>query len=254
MTELYITAFLKALILPPGGLLLLWMLGLILLRRHALLGRSLLWGGFILAYFVSTPLISGMLVQQLQSYDALDEQAIVQSPARAIVVLAAERYRNAPEYGGRDTVGNLTLARIRYAAYLHRRTGLPILVSGGHVFDPDGDSLAEVMADSLRRDFGIGGTWIEGRSRNTAENARFSQELLAARGIDHVLLVTHAIHMPRAVPAFEQAGLHVTPAPTRLARHDDFDFLQLLPTPGSLAGSYFALHELIGRAWYAVRY
>lgn len=254
MAELYLTAFLKALILPPGGLLLLWLLGLILLRRRPFIGRLLLWGGLVLAYLVSTPLVSGILVQQVQTHPALTVDEINRSSAQAIVVLSAERYREAPEYGGRDTVGNLTLVRIRYAAHLHRQTGLPIVVSGGHVIDRDGDSLARVMADSLRDDFGITDVWLENQSHNTAENARHSQQLLAGQGIEHVFLVSHAIHLPRAVSAFEQAGLQVTPAPTRLSRRDEFSYLHLLPTPGSLAGSYLALHELIGRVWYAIRY
>jgi uncharacterized SAM-binding protein YcdF (DUF218 family) len=255
MTELYLTYLLKSLILPPGGLLLLWLLGLLLLRRYEILGRLLLWGGLGVAYLASTPLVSGMLLQQLQAYPALTAQQIEQDPARAIVVLSAGRYRDAPEYGA-DTVGNHSLVRIRYAAYLHRQTGLPVLVSGGRVFDQEGDSLARVMADSLLEDFAIdiNDVWLEDRSRNTAENAMFSAELLREKGIDSVFLVTHAVHMPRAVAAFERTGLQVTPAPTRFHQRDTHMLMQLLPRAGAVVDSHMALHELSGRLWYALRH
>jgi uncharacterized SAM-binding protein YcdF (DUF218 family) len=254
MIELILFHGLKSLILPPGGLLLLWLLGLLLLRRSPLAGRLLLWGGLVLAYLAATPLVSGQLLQQLQSYPALDAAAIDNSPAQAIVVLGSERYRDAPEYGS-DTVGKRTLVRIRYAAHLHRETGLPILVSGGHVLRADGESLARTMAASLAADFGITEVWLEERSRNTAENARFSHSLLREQGIERVFLVTHAFHMPRAVQAFARTGLEVTPAPTHfyLPRERNV-VLGLLPSAGAAYGTYLALHEQGGRLWYRLRH
>lgn len=253
MIELYLTNILKSLIFPPGGLLLLWLIGLLLLRRHARLGRWVLGGGLLSAYLLSTPFISGVLVQSLQSYPALTPAQLQGTSAQAIVVLSAGRYKDAPEYGG-DTVGNHTLARIRYAAFLQRETGLPVLVSGGHVFDKTGDSLAEVMARSLRQDFHVDTVWLEDKSRTTAENARFSQALLQARGIDRVLLVTHAVHMPRAVAIFEQTGLEVVPAPTRFHQAEGHWLLALLPRADALVDAYMALHEALGRLWYRLRY
>src|SRR5205085_6891262 len=55
---------------------------------------------------------------------------------------------------------------------------------------------------------------VETRSKNTAENGAFSRDVLATRGIQRVLLVTSAYHMPRAVAAFRRAGLQVSPSPT----------------------------------------
>jgi uncharacterized SAM-binding protein YcdF (DUF218 family) len=252
--ELYFTKFLKSLVFPPGGLLLLWLIGLILLKRNARLARGVLWGGLVIAYLLSTPLFSTLLLETVETYPALTRAQIEQSPARAIVVLSAGRYHDAAEYGGDDTVGDNTLVRIRYGAYLQRLTGLPMLVSGGHVLDSEGDSLAEVMARSLREDFGIKEVWLEDESRNTEENARFSQALLAQKGIDHVFLVTQAFHMPRAVAIFEQMGLKVTPAPTQFDSVTGVSLFDLLPDAGAVEDSYYALHELVGRLWYAVRY
>ncbi|HHJ80134.1 MAG TPA: YdcF family protein [Candidatus Tenderia electrophaga] len=253
MFELYLTNFIKSMVLPPGSLLLLLLLGLLLFKSRPEMAKGLLWSTFVLAYLFCTPLVSGLLLQQTQTFAALTETQIKQASAQAIVILSAGRYKHAPEYGG-DTVGNNTLARLRYGAYLHRQTALPVLVSGGHVLDRQGDSLARVMANSLADDFHIKNVWLEDKSRTTAENARLSQKLLAEKDIKAIFLVTHASHMPRAVTIFEQQGLKVVAAPTRFYTMPDNWFLLLLPNAAAMADSYVGLHELLGQLWYKLRY
>lgn len=258
--ELLVTYTLKGLLFPPGLFLLLLLLGLVLLRARPALARLLLWTGLVTCYLVSTPYVAGVLTQPLQTYPPLAPAQVVaqvrQSDAAAIVVLSANRYKQGPEYG-HDTVGDATLERIRYGAYLHRLTGLPLLVSGGHVLDSTGESLAAVMANSLRDDFGVKQVWLEDRSRTTAENAIFTEHQLKARGIGTVLLVTHAYHMPRAVMIFEKSGLRVVPAPTKVSLkgvREEPLFMQWLPSAFAMQDSYVALHEWVGRGWYWLRY
>jgi uncharacterized SAM-binding protein YcdF (DUF218 family) len=40
-----------------------------------------------------------------------------------------------------------------------------------------------LMASSLREDFGLEATWVEDKSRNTAQNARYLRELVPAMKI-----------------------------------------------------------------------
>lgn len=54
---------------------------------------------------------------------------------------------------------------------------------------------------------------FENRARNTVENARYSYELVGPNEGDTWLLVTSALHMPRAVGAFRGAGWSVIPYP-----------------------------------------
>ena len=258
--ELLITNVLQNLIFPPGIFLLLLLLGLLLLRFRPVLAQLLLWLSLITGYLLSTSYIAGVLLQQLQEYPALKPDQITaqvkHSHAQAIVVLSSNSYKNAPEYG-RDTVGDATLERVRYGAYLYRQTGLPLVVSGGHVLDTKGESLAAVMAETLQHDFGVKQVWLEERSRTTAENAIYTQQLLKEKGIDTVLLVTHSYHMPRAVAIFEKSGLKVIPAPTVLKVERDSGeprFLLWLPNAAAMEESFIALHELVGRMWYRIRY
>ncbi|WP_341648475.1 YdcF family protein [Thauera humireducens] len=101
---------------------------------------------------------------------------------------------------------------MRYGARLARTTGLPLLVSGGGIGNETAEAV--LMKSALEEDFGLTVRWAEARSRDTRENALFSAQILREADVRHVLLVTHAMHMPRAQAAFESAGLIVTPAPT----------------------------------------
>ena len=169
-------------------------------------------------------------------------------PPQAIVVLSAEVIRaHQEELGFRP--GLLTLDRLRTAAALHRRTGLPILVSGG-TRRPNTTAFAVVMARSLADDFQTPARWIEAKSTDTWENAHFSADILRADGITSIYVVTHAWHMRRALVAFRGTGLTVTAAPTSLDDPLGPDPGDFLPRTTGWQTSYFAVHEWIGYAWY----
>ena len=171
----------------------------------------------------------------------------------AIVVLGAEVATGGETDGvERDDPGPLTLERLRAGADLARRTGLPLLVTGGMVAD-GAEPVATVMAASLKRDFGVTARWVEPVSATTWENARDSAKLLAADGVGSVLLVTHAWHMRRALIAFRAAGLPATPVPVRLDHLPNWGPDALLPQATSWTRSFYALHEWIGCFWYAAR-
>ena len=106
----------------------------------------------------------------------------------------------------------MALERVRYAARLAKASGLPVLTSGGlHYGEPPSE--AAMMAEVLARDYGVAVRWQEGLSRTTWENARYSAEILKKEGVERVLLVTQAWHMPRARWSFEQVGFQVVSAP-----------------------------------------
>ncbi len=233
---------LEALVLPPASLLVLAVVGILRSRVLALLALGLL-------YLAATPLVSHWLISKLEIYPPLDPKHL--PPAQAIVVLGASRYPNAPEYLG-DTVSRLCLERLRYAAWLKRRTGLPILASGGR---PLGEEKAEAeLMQEVLKEFGTPAAWLETQSRNTFENAKNSAALLRRQGITTVFLVTSAFHLPRAVEAFTRQGLSVIPAGTGFSRPGPLEsgFLALVPTPFALSRTSLALHEFFGRWWYKV--
>ena len=235
-------SIIKQLLLIPAILLVPLLAGLASLRRR---GDTAWWTCLACAallYGLSTPLVADLLLGSLQPA-ALTARQAAESGAQAIVVLSAES-ADAPEYGG-STVGPLTLARVRYGARLHRATGLPVLVTGGPGAAGQA-SMAEAMRLTLAEDFAVTDVVVEDRAATTAENAAFSAELLRARGVGRVLLVTSAWHMPRALRAFERRGVAVVAAPTNFDGPADRGVLSLLPSARALQRSYYGLHEWAG--------
>jgi len=245
-------ALAKSIILPPGSLILLLLLGLMWWRRP-LLGRGLVFVSTMTLLLLSLPIVSGKLMQGLEPYPALANDRLATIDADAIVVLSGDRDSNAPEFGT-GTIGALTLQRVRYASWLQQRTGLPLIVSGGRL-PGDNTSVAELMRRVLEDELGAEVSVLEDRSRNTRENARFTAELLQPKGKQKILLVSHAWHLPRAVAAFEEAGIQVTPAPTAFVHRDDDILLasDFFLSANAFRTSYFAIHEYLGQIWYSLR-
>jgi len=252
--ELLFTHVVEAFILPPGIFLALLLLGFLLRLRFYRTGQSIMYLAVALLLLLSMPIISNPLLKLYERMPALDVTTLAHNPAKAIVILGGGRYANAPEYQG-DTVSEPTLERIRYGAWLQRKTKLPILVTGGVVFGGDRPAEAQLMQQVLEHEFLAAVPWVETHSHTTYENAIDSYKLLQKDGISHIILVTHAMHMPRALEAFEKAGFSVTPAPMGFDTGSTAPtLLGLLPSMYSLDNVHDLMHELIGRMWYHLRY
>lgn len=240
---------------PPSICILLCLAGLCFSAAHwVVLGRVLMGLGLGSLYLLSTGLCAGWLAAGLEQDAALKAADTPRLRSnQAIVVLGAGRDLAAPEFNGEDMPNYWGTARLRYAAYLYRETGLPILVSGG-VVHGEREPEASLMAQSLTRDFVANVHWQETGSATTWENAKGSYALLKPEGVDHIVLVTTAAHMWRAKRAFEHVGFTVQPAPTDFADFRQLPLaLQLVPTAQALLYSRQALHEYVGLGWYALK-
>jgi uncharacterized SAM-binding protein YcdF (DUF218 family) len=237
---------LETLALPPTDFVVLLLVGLLLRGRWHRSGRRLAWASLIGLVLLGMPVVSNTLLRSLES--GLPTTPPAGHPPQAIVVLSAEVIRAHQEPLG-FRPGLLTLDRLRTAAALHRRTGLPILVSGG-IGQPHATPFAVVMARSLTDDFQTPTRWIEAKSTDTWENAHFSADILRAEGITSVYVVTHSWHMRRTLAAFRDTELTVTAAPTSLDDPLEPDLSDFLPRASGWQTSYFAIHEWIGYAWY----
>ena len=233
----------------------------------AILALLALWlltrrGGFLVAagvvvgllWMMATPLVSGGL-QSLLEGGSTELPAEALPKADAIVVLGGTLSPPAtPESGA-----NLSAAadRLVYAARLYALGKAPvILVSGGHggggAMDAESVHAAAVLAG-----WGVPADAIltETESVNTYENAIYTKLMLDEHQLKSVLLVTSAMHMPRALATFRSAGVDATPAAT--------DFEASGPGPGGLAAwiaspasldvSTRALKEYVGRLVYRQR-
>jgi len=245
---------LKALLLPPGGPILLGMVALGLLRWRRAAGIALLMGSVVLTYLCSIGLTANLLSRVVQTYGPVTAEAISAGRPGAIVVLGGGIEPEAPEYD-HETVHLRTLGRIRYAVRLARQTGLPLLASGGYSYAPSVEQEApeaELMRRVLEEEFGIAAVLVEATSHNTWGNAVHSAAMLKARGIDTILLVTQAAHMRRAVESFQRAGIKVIPAPTLFfsSKIELFRLASWIPSVPSIDAVHYLFYEWFGLIWY----
>jgi uncharacterized SAM-binding protein YcdF (DUF218 family) len=233
--------------LPPVCFLYLVFVGLFMAWRRLRGGRFLVCIGVAGLTILSLPIVAGSLILSLES-----NLPVTPPPGampQAIVILGGDvsRVIDAPF----ALSGPLTLDRLRAGAALQRRTGLPVLVTGG-IVQPNRPAVATIMASSLKDDFQVPVAWVEDASIDTWQNATLSADILKKQGIRSVYIVTQAWHMRRAVLAFQHAGLTVTAVPTMLEPPLDPTVWDFLPHSLSWELSYYALHEWIGYAWYSI--
>lgn len=228
--------------LPPASLAILALILLLCGRRARVAAGAVL----VVLIGLSLPIVATALLNSLTPPVTSEPGA---SPA-AIVILSADGIRvEDPQV---LEPGPLTLDRTRAGAALARRTGLPILVSGG-LLPEFGTTLAAMMAQSLHDDFRLDARWQENRSRDTWENAEFSAAILRAANIQRIYLVTHDWHMRRSLLAFRRFGLDPVPAPVRPPFTPPISWRRFVPSSVAWFNSYIALHEWMGLAYYATR-
>jgi uncharacterized SAM-binding protein YcdF (DUF218 family) len=145
---------------------------------------------------------------------------------------------------------------IATAALALRYPRARIVYSGGNanlVFD---DTAKETdYARAVFEELGVSGErlMMEGRSRNTQENAEFSKALASPKDGERWLLVTSAYHMPRSVGVFRKAGFAVEPYPVdwRVGGRSDLVAFSIYAIEG-LGRVEVALREWMGLVAYRI--
>jgi len=246
--EWLITNAVAAWLLPPGFVVAALVAGWLLMGRRPAMARGLLGVALVALYSLSTPFAAHQLRHHLESAPS---DPVADKSGQAIVVLGAGIQMDSPEFGADSPTMN-TLSRLRYGAHLHRVVNKPVLVTGGIV--PGYRPEAPVMKATLENEFRVPVRWVERRSRNTLENARYSREILDAEGIRTIYLVTQAWHMSRARLAFEHFGFTVIPAATGYSRSTPLTVLDFVPSADALLTNSRSFHEVIGIGWYHLRF
>jgi len=247
---LYLTKALALLLSPPALLILLAASGTLLYGRR--LGRILTWSSLVLLYLLSTEPVSDALLRPLESEVPPLRTEAITGKNQAIVLLGSGVYEHSPEYEGRDSLPPVALMRTTYAASLARSSRLPVYTVGGNPLHPQSRPEGVIMHDWLVR-LGVssGKINVESHANTTCESADRLAPMLAADQIHGIVLVTSAVHMPRAINCFSRLGLEVIPAPCAyLGDRSPYNLLSYLPRAHVLADSADALWEYMGILWY----
>lgn len=249
-----LTSFLANLVIPLNLCVTLLVIAVVLLmlrwRRTAcaLVALSLAWG--IFWSLPASSLWAGGRLEQLYPYTPAAELPA----AQAIVVLgghtAGGRLNWFQPYD-RDTA----VTRTAVAAMLYQAQRAPVVLLSGAALEGS-QSEAEFMAANLRKT-GVPATALilEKDSFNTYENALYSARILKERNINRVLLVTSALHMPRAMAVFSKQGLTPIAAPSapQIIVPDDPDFSFWLPDERTFFASRSIIKEYVGMLMYWLR-
>ncbi|MEJ6004152.1 YdcF family protein [Paucibacter sp. AS339] len=250
---------LMLLIQPPVPFLGLMLLGSQQLRAHPALSRGLLLLGFagswlscsdalgqlLALHVVGTP--PALSAQQIEALKAESDR----HHALAVLVLGGGIRQDVPEYEG-PRPNSTSQERLRFGVWLAKRLNAPLGYSGGIGWTAtrQRNTESEVASAMTRDDYALPLKWAEGSSRDTRENAALSLPLLKQDGIKTVVLVTHDMHMPRAISAFNrEAGedISIIAAPVGLRRDAVSKWSDWCPSASGMARVHYAMYELIGR-------
>lgn len=237
--------FLKGMLMPPFTQILLLLFAWKIRHRATKVSWTVCFIAVFSLWILSTPMVATFLAGTLEQNQALSSRQLEGVQADAIIILSGSQNEYAPEFG-EPVSGNEQLCRVRYGAFLQRQTGLPVLLSGGSVRGDEQRSLAETMAYDFENGYGQKASWLEKNSRTTAENARYSYNILATENKTTILLVTSSLHMMRAKWIFEQVGFNVLPSPTNFIDRDSLNFNSFIPSANSLELSSEVIHEWLG--------
>lgn len=235
-------------LLPPGLVILFLLLAALVLWRRGRKGWGLLLAPGLVLWLCSLRLVANLVCAPLEEAIPVPSMDRV-GECDLIVMTGAGSVGGVSDMGGTGQPGPIMAKSMLTAFRLQRATGKPLLVSGGQVRRENGSE-----ADIALRIFGQMGIArdkliAENRSRNTAENARFTRELLQKRGQKRVLVVSPALHAPRVRELFAREGLDAVMFPSHFRRSRDWNFQLLadtMPTAENLNDVSDALREYLG--------
>lgn len=252
-------SLLLALLMPPVPWLILAACGGWRLHRQRRGGGWLLGLALLMCWLTTTEAAGELLSRAVGQPAPLTQSQLAELRGRAdaaVLVLGGGVHAHVPEYG-QGALKDVTAERLAYGVWLARRTGLPLAFSGGVGWGAreKRQSEASIVSRVAAEDYGLPLRWAEDRSRDTRENAANTLPLLARGGVREVLLVTHDIHMRRAMRAFQtQAtplGLHIVAAPLGLRDDALTSFSDWCPSRGGFARVRYVIYETL--AWWSGR-
>jgi uncharacterized SAM-binding protein YcdF (DUF218 family) len=243
-----IKPYISAILFSPALLLLGIAFGLWLLSKKPKLGKSLAVFSTALLWIFSTPAFNVWLSHNLLTqYKPTSAQELKAQGVEAIVVLGGGVETGQPD--GIQQLQATALDRLRHGIELSRKTGIPVMVTGGKGWaaQAGSENEADISRRVAREVFQFEVKWTESESRDTQENAFNSKLLLSKQGISKIALATHSWHMPRSLKAFQKVGLEVTPAPMGFVADKKGDYISLLPNGGALNSTTAIFKELVAQ-------
>ncbi|MDX9851147.1 MAG: YdcF family protein [Anaerolineaceae bacterium] len=265
MMFVFLSKFLPLWLYPLGLIWLLLIAYLLLARKSAQAskGRWIIILVVVIIFLGGNRWVPAMLARTLEWRYLPPEQL----PSNSTVVLLGGGTES-QQYPRQMTETNGAGDRVLYTAKLYQ-SGIVerIILSGGNIewsgsrtTTPAQDMEELLLLMNVPKDVLI----LQDQSRNTAEDAQFSAEILRKRNIEEIILVTSTSHMWRSVALFEKQGIKVIPAPADYSiTYESWNSLWkpsfqdlmigLVPNAGNLSDVTYVMKEYLGFAVYRLR-
>ena len=199
---------------PSIAIVLIAFAGLLLLpTRWRRAGTRLVILGFVLLLIAGVSPLADILMHALES--RFPKWDASRGAPDGVVVLGGVIAPKLSQLHGTAIVGEDAGRVIAIGRLARDYPNARIIYSGGDGSLRGTDGAEADYLQPLLDSFGVGRerVTLERASRNTAENAAFSKEIAKPKPGERWLLVTSAVHMPRAVGAFRHAGFPVEAYP-----------------------------------------
>lgn len=242
----YLSKILSA-FLDPLFLTLVILAGAFLVRGRRVAAWGLVVGAVLFAGALGSDGVSHRMAASIEhQYPDHGIQALPQ--AQAIVVLGGSMHIPEGEHAASAILDPSDRLLVALRLYRAGKAAL-VVCSGGNSplgaeqgKEPEAEAMAGLLAE-----WGVPGNAIltETRSIDTHENAAMTYALLESRGMRRILLVTSALHMPRAAAVFRKAGFDVIPAPADFRTGWGGNALDWIPSAGHMVSAEAALHEWV---------
>ncbi len=230
------------LITPVNITLLLILTSLILFKYRPKIAQRFLVFSFLILLISSTPIVSNLLVQLIDEEIPMFEQQ--QGNIDYIVVLGCSHTTNdrLPVIAELKTCSLERLMEAHRVSLLHPEA---LLITSGYAFTDEVSNAQKVKEAAISIGIPADKIIIEERPKDTEEEAELLYPLLKNK---RFVLVTNAIHMPRAYRYFQKENLSPLLAPTNLLyKGESSEMLSNLPNVSTLEKTTRALYELLGR-------
>lgn len=219
--------------------------------RKVRLACSFFGGAIIWMLMISTNLVPDLLVAKLEDrYGALLIPSSAVDDSTIYIMVLGAGHTNNPALPVTGQLSGPELGRLIEGVRLQRQLPGSVLVTSGK----KGTKNTESQAATVRQaaiELGVPASQTDTLSftTNTMDEAQYFQERFGRQA--PLILVTDAVHMPRAMRWFRKAGLNPVPAPANfiLKGPPGEREISLIPNSNNIENMEKAMHEYLGMLW-----
>ena len=245
-------AFFSGIIMPlPVFWILIFLIVIFYFRRKRKLSGFLGIFSFLWLLTISTPFLPDLLISRLEDrYEVFNPDTFVRLDNAVHIVVLGGGHVNDDRLPANDRLSPTAMVRLSEAIRIHRELPESIIITSG--WSALGNQpQAEVLKEAALL-MGVEEKYIKTQPlpENTRMEASEYKKLFGDTA--QLIVVTSAVHMPRAVYAFQNEGLDPVAAPTNhlVKKSENYNPWIGIPSSHNISKMESAVHEYLGLLWY----